>query len=329
MNYQKISEKVIQGQELSREECYSVLRAPQDRLLQLLEAAFRVRETYFGRKVRLHFLINVKSGLCPEDCAYCSQSSVSQAKIEKYPLLDDEEILNGAHEAKSAKAMRYCMVGSGRSPSKKELDKLCRVVKRIKEEVGIGICVSMGFLTDAFARALKDAGVDRYNHNLNATERFYSQICTSHSYQDRLRTLWSAKKAGLELCCGAIFGMGESEDDIVDLAFSLRKIGADSIPINFFHPIPGTPLDGMNYLTPLKCLTILCLLRFVNPDREIRAAAGREFHLRSLQPLILYPSNSIFVSGYLTTSGQKPEDAWQMVEDMGFEVEQEVVGKMA
>jgi len=329
MNYQKISEKVIQGQELSREECYSVLRAPQDRLLQLLEAAFRVRETYFGRKVRLHFLINVKSGLCPEDCAYCSQSSVSQATIEKYPLLDDEDILNGAHEAKSAKAMRYCMVGSGRSPSKKELDKLCRVVKRIKEEVGIGICVSMGFLTDAFARALKDAGVDRYNHNLNATERFYSQICTSHSYQDRLRTLWSAKKAGLELCCGAIFGMGESEDDIVDLAFSLRKIGADSIPINFFHPIPGTPLDGMNYLTPLKCLTILCLLRFVNPDREIRAAAGREFHLRSLQPLILYPSNSIFVSGYLTTSGQKPEDAWQMVEDMGFEVEQEVVGKMA
>jgi len=329
MNYQKISEKVIQGQELSREECYSVLRAPQDRLLQLLEAAFRVRETYFGRKVRLHFLINVKSGLCPEDCAYCSQSSVSQATIEKYPLLDDEDILNGAHEAKSAKAMRYCMVGSGRSPSKKELDKLCRVVKRIKEEVGIGICVSMGFLTDAFARALKDAGVDRYNHNLNATERFYSQICTSHSYQDRLRTLWSAKKAGLELCCGAIFGMGESEDDIVDLAFSLRKVGADSIPINFFHPIPGTPLDGMNYLTPLKCLTILCLLRFLNPDREIRAAAGREFHLRSLQPLILYPSNSIFVSGYLTTSGQKPEDAWQMVEDMGFEVEQEVVGKMA
>jgi len=329
MNYQKISEKVIQGQELSREECYSVLRAPQDRLLQLLEAAFRVRETYFGRKVRLHFLINVKSGLCPEDCAYCSQSSVSQAKIEKYPLLDDEEILNGAHEAKSAKAMRYCMVGSGRSPSKKELDKLCRVVKRIKEEVGIDICLSMGFLTDALARLLKDAGVDRYNHNLNATERFYSQICTSHSYQDRLRTLWSAKKAGLELCCGAIFGMGESEDDIVDLAFSLRKVGADSIPINFFHPIPGTPLDGMNYLTPLKCLTILCLLRFVNPDREIRAAAGREFHLRSLQPLILYPSNSIFVSGYLTTSGQKPEDAWQMVEDMGFEVEQEVVGKMA
>jgi len=328
MNYQNIAEKAIQGMDLSREECFSILHTPQNKLLDLLQAAFRVRETYFGQKVRLHLLINAKSGFCSEDCAYCSQSSVSRASIERYRLLDEEKILNGAREAKSVKAIRYCIVGSGRSPTKQELEQLCRVIRRIKQEVGISICLSLGFLTDAIARGLKEAGVDRYNHNLNASEGFYPHICTTHSYQDRIKTLWSAKKAGLEICCGAIFGMGESEDDIIDLAFSLKEIEADSIPVNFFHPIPGTPLEDVSDLTPLKCLTISCLMRFLNPTREIRIAGGREFHLRSLQPFILYPANSIFVSGYLTTSGQKQEEAWQMIEDMGFEIEDEVVGEM-
>jgi biotin synthase len=189
--------------------------------------------------------------------------------------------------------------------------------------VGIEICTSLGFLTEEAARALKEAGVDRYNHNLNTSERFYPQICTTHTYQDRLQTLRNARAAGLELCCGAIFGMGESEEDIIDIAFALREAAADSIPINFLHPIPGTPLEKVNYLTPLRCLAILCLLRFLNPRTEIRVAGGREFHLRSLQPLALYPANSIFVAGYLTTSGQAPEEAWRMIADMGFEVEQE------
>lgn len=326
MSYQNLAEKAIHGTDLSREECYSVLHTPQNKLLDLLHAAFRVRESYFGRKVRLHRLINAKSGFCSEDCAYCSQSSVSDASIEKYRLLDKEKILEGARAAKSAKAVRYCIVGSGRSPTKQELEILCGIIRRIKEEVGISICLSLGFLTDPIAKTLKEAGADRYNHNLNASERFYPEICTTHSYEDRIMTLRSAKKAGLGVCSGAIFGMGESEDDIVDLAFSFKRVEADSIPINFFHPIPGTPLKDVNYLTPLKCLTILCLIRFLNPEREIRLAGGREFHLRSLQPLVLYPANSIFVSGYLTTSGQNPEEAWQMIEDMGFEVENEVVG---
>ena len=211
----------------------TVLRSPEERILELLQAAFRVREKYFGKKVIVHLLINAKSGLCPEDCTYCSQSAASQADIQKYPMLDEEKILEGAHIAKAAKAKRYCIVTSGRAPTKRDLERIYRVVSRIKQEVGIEICTSLGFLTEEAARRLKEAGVDRYNHNLNTSERFYPQICTTHTYQDRIQTLQNARRAGLELCCGALFGMGESEDDIIDLSFALREIGPDSIPINF------------------------------------------------------------------------------------------------
>ena len=329
MNYQDLAEKALQGLPLERDQCYAVLHTPEDRILELLQAAFRVRERYFGKKVIFHLLINAKSGLCPEDCTYCSQSAISRASIEEYPLLGEEKILEGAYLARAAKAKRYCIVTSGRAPTRKELERLYRVVNRIKQEVGLEICTSLGFLTEEAARSLKKAGVDRYNHNLNSSERFYPQISTTHTYQDRIRTLQHARKAGLKLCCGALFGMGESEEDIIDLSFALREVEPDSIPINFLQPIPGTPLEKVNYLSPVKCLAILSLIRFLNPSREVRLAGGREFHLRSLQPLALYAANSIFVSGYLTTSGQTPEEAWQMVADMGFVVEQEVVEEVA
>ncbi|MFA4835668.1 MAG: biotin synthase BioB, partial [Dehalococcoidia bacterium] len=296
-------------------------------ILELLQSAFMVRERYFGKKVIIQLLINARSGLCTEDCAYCSQSAVSQASIEKYSLLDEDEIIKGASIAKSSQAKRYCVVTSGYAPSMKDLDSLCRVARKIKQEVGIELCNSLGHLSEEDARKLKEAGVDRYNHNLNTSERFYPNICSTHSYADRVQTLQNARKAGLKLCCGALFGMGESEDDIIDLALALREVGADSIPVNFLHPIPGTALEKQNDLTPLKCLSILCLMRFLNPRTEIRAAGGRELKLRSLQALALYPANSIFVSGYLTTGGQGPEEACQMIADMGFEVEQEAVQK--
>ncbi|MCL0058644.1 biotin synthase BioB [Dehalococcoidia bacterium] len=328
MNYQYLAQISLQGLPLEREQCYSVLRCPQEGILELLQSAFRVRERYFGKKVIVHLLINAKSGLCAEDCAYCSQSAGSQASIESYPLLDEEKILEVASVAKANQAQRYCIVTSGCSPSGAELAHLCRVIRRIKETVDIEICTSLGFLTEDAARRLKEAGVDRYNHNLNTSQRFYPRICTTHSYADRIETLQRARKANLKLCCGALFGMGESEEDVVDLAFALREVGVDSIPINFLHPIPGTPLETMNYLTPLKCLAILSLIRFLNPWTEIRIAGGREYHLRSLQPLALYAANSIFVSGYLTTDGQSPDEDFQMIRDMGFEVAQGRVGKI-
>jgi biotin synthase len=329
MNYHDFAETALQGHSLTREQCDEVLHAPWERLLELLQAAFRVREQYFGKKVLLHLLINAKSGLCPEDCTYCTQSAVSDAPIEKYPLMNEEEIVKGAHVAKAAGAKRYCIVISGRSPLEKDIDRICKVIGRIKNEVKLELCTSLGLLTDETARRLKDAGVDRYNHNLNTSERFYSRICTTHTFQDRVRTLTIARKAGLKLCSGALFGMGESVDDIIDLAMALRELRPDSIPINFLTPGPGTPLENMNDLTPQKCLAILCLIRFLNPDREIRVAGGREFQLRSLQPLALYPANSIFVSGYLTTSGQTPEEAKRMIADMGFSVEVEAIDEMA
>ncbi|MDO8637789.1 MAG: biotin synthase BioB [Dehalococcoidia bacterium] len=329
-NYSQLAEKSLSGEALSREECLAVLDSPDEQIMELLSAAFKVRATHFGKKVSLHLLINAKSGLCPEDCSYCSQSSVSTAEIQKYPLLDDEQIIQGAREARQAKAIRYCIVSSGRSTGPKELNRLCRQVKNIKKEMNLSICTSLGLLTPEAAIALKQAGVDRYNHNLNASQRFYSQICTSHTYRDRLQTLQNARAAGMELCCGAIFGMGETDDDIIDLSLALRELKPHSIPVNFLIPIEGTPVASSleNHLNPLRCLKILCLLRFLNPELEIRVAGGREYHLRSLQPLALYPANSIFVAGYLTTSGQTPPDAWQMIQDMGFEIEQVPVSEV-
>ena len=324
MDFQDLAEKALKGLPLSAKECYEVLQCPDSKILELLEASFKVRQASFGRKVRLHMLINAKSGICSEDCAYCSQSTVSEASIERYPLLDEEEIIKGAYMAKSAKAIRYCIVISGFAPTQQELDSICSAVRRIKQEVKLSICVSLGSLTESDVRKLKEAGVDRYNHNLNTSEQFYPEICTTHSYRDRIQMLRNAKKVGLELCSGVIFGMGETDDDIVGLSFALREESPHSIPVNFLHPIPGTSLERANYLSPLRCLKILCLLRFLNPRTEIRVAGGREFHIRSLQPLTLYPANSIFVSGYLTTPGQKAEEAWEMIEDMGFEIEEEV-----
>ena len=324
MNYDCLAEKSLQGEILTREEMASVLHTPEERLPELLQAAFRVRHHYFGKRVRIHMLMNAKSGLCPEDCHYCSQSSVSTAPIDKYPLVSREKLVEGAVKAKAAGAVRFCMVNSGRGPTDKEIQEMADVVREIKSKVPINICCSLGLLTEAKAKILKEAGVDRVNHNLNTSQRHHPNICTTHTYEDRVATVEHLKAAGLSPCCGGIIGMGETEDDVMDLALALRELDVDSIPVNFLHPISGTPLNGANHLTPQRCLKTLCLFRFVNPAKEIRVAGGRELNLRSLQPLSLYPANSIFVNGYLTTPGQKDTDAHRMIEDLGFEIEERV-----
>ncbi len=322
MNFESLSEKSLRLEILDRDEMISVLHAPDERLPELLDAAFRVRRHYFGKRVQIHVLMNAKSGLCPEDCHYCSQSSVSKAPIDKYPLLPRERLLEGAIRAKEAGAIRYCMVNSGRGPTLKEIEEMAEVVCRIKDSVPINICCSLGLLNEAKAKILKEAGVERVNHNLNTSRRYHPQICSTHTYEDRVETVEHVKAAGLSPCCGGIIGMGEQDDDIMDLALALRELDVESIPINFLHPISGTPLQGANHLTPQHCLKALCLFRFINPEKEIRVAGGRELNLRSLQPLSLYPANSIFVNGYLTTSGQKASDAHRMIEDLGFEIDE-------
>lgn len=316
----ELAERALAGEHLSAEEGEEILCAPDDQLLALLEAAYRVRREYFGNTVQLYYLRNAKSGLCPEDCNYCSQSSVSEAPIPRYRLQSAEELLQGAQEAAANSARTYCIVTSGRAPSEREVQHIAESVRRIKEETGLHICCCLGLLNEEQAAVLKAAGVDRINHNLNTSRRFHKEICTTHTFEDRLQTLQAARKAGLELCAGLIVGMGEEPADVVDVALQLRQLQVDSLPVNFLNPIEGTPLAGTDTLNPRYCLKVLCLFRLTNPKTEIRIAGGREVNLRSLQPLGLYPANSLFVSDYLTTPGQPPSSDFQMLADLGFEV---------
>ncbi|GKS57453.1 biotin synthase [Nitrospira sp.] len=320
-SYQTFADKALRDEALTRDEALSILSATDDDLLQLLDAAFQVRRRYFGRKVRLQMLLNAKSGACQEDCHYCSQSSVSTAPIDRYGLLPLQAMFEGARRAADSKAQRYCIVISGRAPLDREITDIAAAVSEIKKAYPIQICCSLGLLDQDQARRLKASGVDRINHNLNTSESYHPSICTTHSYQDRVTTIQAARSAGLEICSGGIVGMGERDQDLVDLSFGLRELKPDSIPLNTLHPASGTPLEQCHELTPTRCLKILCMFRFLHPRTELRVAGGREHNLRWLQPLALYPADSVFVNGYLTTPGQPAPDVWKMVEDLGFEIE--------
>ena len=318
--WHQLAVQVLEGVDVSVEQAEEILASSNDEVLDLVAAAFRLRQRYFGKTVQLYFLVNAKSGLCPEDCGYCSQSKISSAGIEKYRMLSAEQLLEGARVAAKRQSKTYCIVLSGRAPRERELAAVETVVPRIKAELGLKICACLGLLTPAHAARLKSCGVDRVNHNLNTGEEHYAEICSTHTYQDRLQTLNNVREAGLELCSGGIIGLGESHRDLVSMAMDLRKLRTESIPINFLHAIEGTPLQNRNDLTPQDCLRALCMMRFVNPSSELRIAGGREKHLRSLQSLGLYVANSLFVGDYLTTKGQAPEADYQMVKDLGFEV---------
>ena len=319
--YVALAEKALRDEPLTREECHSILNTPDDHLLALLHAAFQVRSRYFGRTVRLQMLQNAKSGACQEDCHYCSQSAISTAPIERYNLLPQKQMMEGARQAAASKAQRYCIVISGRSPLDREIDEIAGAVRSIKQEVPIQICCSLGLMSESQAKRLKAAGVDRVNHNLNTSEAFHASICTTHTFQDRLATIKNARAAGLEICSGGIVGMGESDEDLIELATALQDVKPDSIPLNMLTPVSGTPFEQADNLTPQRCLKVLCLFRFLHPRTEIRIAGGREHNLRSLQPLALYPADSVFVNGYLTTPGAPAPEVWGMIEDLGFKIE--------
>ena len=321
--WQELADRALARDPPSRAEALAVLEAPDEELLELLAAAYRVRHHYYGDAVKLNFLVNAKSGVCPEDCFYCSQSRVSTATIPKYQLLDTEEILARAERAVELRASTCCIVLSGRGPSARELRGVADAVREVKERhPGLKICACMGLLGEEDAALLKEAGVERYNHNLNTSDDFYGEICTTHGYDDRVATVNAVAAAGISPCSGVIVGMGETREQLVEACFSLREIGAESIPVNFLLPIGGTPLEGrQERIDPRYCLKVLCLFRLVCPDREIRLSAGREVHLGTLQPLGLYAANAIFVADYLTEPGQPAEEDWRMIEDMGFEIE--------
>ncbi|MEO5340679.1 MAG: biotin synthase BioB [Magnetococcus sp. MYC-9] len=320
--YQRLAEDALSGVALAQEDGLRLLQDDSLELLSLLQAAFQVRRHHFGRRVRVQILNNVQNGFCPEDCHYCAQAVDSEAPINTYRIKSDEEILTDAERACQAGAYRYCMVLSGRGPNPDRLARMAALVRRIKATWPLEVCLSAGFIDQGMATTLREAGLDRYNHNLNTAEGHYGAICHTHTYQDRLATLQAARSVGLEVCSGLIVGMGESAADLWQVANTLRQLQARSIPINFYVHIPGNRLGVVEpAMTPEQCLRIMCLFRFANPDAELRAAGGREVHVRSLSPLLLYPANALFSAGYLNVGGQSTEEVMRMIVDAGFEVE--------
>lgn len=320
MNWDIISKRILGGKAITRDEALAAFAAPDDELLALLDAAFRIRLHYFGRGIRLHVIRNARSGHCGEDCAYCSQSIKAHTNAPEYPMQSDDAIVEGARAAHGIGAMRYCIVFSGRGPAESDLARLCGIIRKIKAETQLEICASMGLLTPEHARRLKAAGLNRFNHNLETSERHFSKICSTHSYADRKATARAVKQAGLDLCSGVLLGIGETIEDRVDVALELRELGADSIPVNFLDPRPGTSLESLTRLSAIECLKALAVFRLLLPERELRMAGGREACLGPMQALGLFAANSMFTQGYLTTPGQGYEADISLVKSAGFEI---------
>ena len=317
-----LTTKALNREQPTRDEALAVLASSDDDLLDVVAAAFRVRQRFFGRRVKLNYLVNVKSGLCPEDCFYCSQRLGSDADVLKYSWLKPAEVLAAAQAGVAAGAKRVCLVASGRGPGDRDITRVSEMIATFKSEhPDVEVCACLGLLRTDQAEALREAGADAYNHNLNTAEAHYGDICTTHDFADRVETVQQAAAAGLSPCSGLIAGMGETDADLADAAFALRDLDPDSVPVNFLIPFEGTPLAGQWTLTPQRCLRILAMVRFVCPDAEVRLAGGREIHLRSLQPLALHIANSIFLGDYLTSEGQAGQQDLEMIADAGFTVE--------
>ena len=287
-------------------------------VIDLFALANRVREKFRGNRVDLCSIINAKSGSCPEDCSFCAQSAHSSTDAKVYPLMDRSKILDAASSAKSNGVRRFCIVTSGKRPSSEEIDKICGLVSDVKE-LGLLPCATLGMLGPEQLGRLRDAGLDRYHHNLETSEAFFSEICSTHTYMDKIKTVESAMSLGLSVCSGGIFGLGESWEDRIDMAFALKDLGVDSVPVNFMTPVKGTPMAGKGLLDPIEALKIIAVYRLILPDREVRVCGGRPQTLRDLNShIFLAGADGLLLGNYLTTTGRVPEDDLQMIKDMGF-----------
>ena len=320
MRWDHLATRVLEGAPPSREEALAVVGSDDDELLAVLHAAFRVRRHFWGRDVVVQVLHNAKSGVCPEDCGFCSQSARAGSDVPRHAMVPTDEIIAGAQEALALGAVRYCVATSTRRPSERDLEVLCQAVRRIKGETPLSVCLSVGMLSEAVCARLREAGVDRINHNLETSRGNFKNVVTTHTYDDRVATIRAAQAAGLEVCCGGIVGLGETPEDRVDQAFELAALDVDALPVNFLDPRPGTAMADRPRPSPGDCLRALALFRLVHPRTDLRVAGGRETCLRSQQPLALYAANSLFTRGYLTTPGQGHEADLAMIRDAGFRV---------
>ena len=308
--------------QLSREEAIEILNTPDENLDELIARAEKLRRKYKGNHVSIHILTNARSGNCSQDCAYCAQSCRSKADIDKYKWVADEKLYADNDFVNEHHLSRYCIGLSGMKFTDAEIEELAEKIRKMKEH-GTHLCCSIGFLTEKQALMLKEAGLDRINHNLNSSRAYYHNICSTHTFEQRVANIKMLQGLGFEICSGGIIGMGESKEDVVDMLLELREIRPEALPINFLLPIPGTPLEhaDMSALTTAYCMKVLCLARLLVPQSDIRCAAGREIYFKGEEKNLLRVVDSIFASGYLTAGGQGIKDTIQAIEDAGFTYE--------
>lgn len=318
--WKRARSQAMSGEGIGAEDAVAVLALPDAALWRLLDVSEAVRRHFRGDGIRLCSIVNAKSGSCSEDCSFCAQSRRSTADIPKHPLLSGEEIFRAAAEAKARGAREFSIVTSGLSlRSREELVRVGDAVERIGKELGLETCVSLGTMPAPDVKYLLSRGLRSVHHNLETSRSFFPNVCTTHDYEEDLAAVRAAKAAGAWVCCGGIFGLGESLDDRVELALTLRELGVDSIPVNFLNPVPGTPAEGRRELTPIACLRIIAMLRLTNPAREIIVCGGREVNLRGLQSLMFAAGATGTMAGnYLTTAGRPPQEDLQMVRDLGL-----------
>ncbi len=316
---QKIGDKVLEGKSVSMKELVPFLGAQGPDILDLAAAANRVREVFNGNEIDLCSLLNAKSGRCSEDCAFCAQSAHYKTEALVYPLVELNRMVEEAKEAQKRGTGRFCLITSGRQPNDKEFETILKALAQIRKETTLDLDCSLGTLSTERAESLRKVGVTRYNHNLETAETHFPQICSTHSFQDRVRTIEVLKEQGFSICCGGIIGLGETPQQRLELVFSLRQLGIDCIPFNILNPRPGTPLERSGPIPPMEIIKTISLFRLAVPKGTIKIAGGREANLRDLQSLaLLSGANGLIVGNYLTTPGRSAEDDFRMVEDIGF-----------
>ena len=321
LDYMKLAQKIlIENREITEDEALNILHSEEE-WWSIFAAGVYLKNQVSRNSLRLNVLLSAKQGICNEDCGYCAQSRRSTEKIAKYGLVPNAVILKKAILAKKNHASVFCIALSGTKPSKKEVNQLCEIIPIIKKRLNLEICLSAGFVDDKQLEQLKSVGIDRINHNLNTPRENYRKIASTHNYDDRCATLEKVHDHQINVCSGFICGMGETDEELVELAFDLKRRNPFSIPVNFLLAIDGTPLAGKNELTPLKCLKIMVMMRFIFPNKELRLSAGREKHFEHLQSMALLLVNSTFLGDYLTEEGENKNVDLNILRTLGLDIE--------
>lgn len=316
---------ILSGYSITKEEALQLVQIqPSAFSLQhffnLFSAANRIRETFRENSVDLCSIVNAKSGACPEDCSYCAQSSKSKTEVLVYPLVKKDIVIDKAKEAKDAGVKRFCVVTSGRKIGKNELIEIASMITDIRS-VGLLPCATLGLMDKEELSFLKESGLERYHHNLETSERFFPEICRTHTYHDKLKTIDAAKAVGLSICSGGIFGLGETWQDRIDMAFAIKELNVDSVPINFLIPVKGTSMGDRDFLHPFEALKIISLYRFILPEKEIRVCGGRMQILGEFNSMVFMAGADALLTGnYLTTTGRTFKDDLRLIEQYGLRV---------